>query len=68
MNNGPPKSREELAAIRRGAAREYVADQLRRASSGLNAAVDGETNSTRVAVLHGMRRKVVAMIAELRAL
>jgi len=66
--NVQPKRCAELHAIRRAQAREHCTDQLRRAVSALNAAIDGEPSSTRSTALHDLRRRVVRMIDEVKAL
>ena len=68
ITDGRPLSRAELASITRTKAREHAIDQLRRTLSALNAALNDEPSSARSTALHSIRGRVVAMIAELRAL
>ena len=68
IGNTKPLERAEVDARRRSEARSYCIDQLRRVTSGLNAALDGESSSTRSAVLYGLRRRALLMINELKLL
>ncbi len=63
-----PKSRAELASIKRGKARQHALDEMRRAASALSAAMQDEPNSEQSLALHDLRNRLRSLIAELRLL